>query len=209
LPCRFDPNHFFIDETLRARFRAELQIASHQKLVLYSGMFQKWQEPELVFAFLKHIQSQDINHEFRFLILTFDLETASRLAARHVIANLIIQSANAEQLNGFYNAADIGIAFRSEDQVSFVSSPVKIPEYLATGNGVILLEYIGDFGAELREKKYALVKKNKSDLMKSTIDELKALQKPDPNDLVEIREKYSSHSNIAALKRILDRHHDR
>lgn len=205
IPCRYDTKLFFPDKKLRDIYRSKLQVAPNQKLVLYSGMFQKWQGPDLIFGFLKHIQSQDMKHEFRFMILSLDLETAERLAVRYQIDDVILQSATVDQLNGFYNAADIGIAFRSEDQVSFVSSPVKIPEYLATGNAVILMEYIGDFGRDLRDKKYALVKKNKIELMNTTIYEVKDLHKPDPNDLVEIQEKYSYHSNIAALKRILDR----
>lgn len=204
-PCLYHEDQFYIDEALRDKFRRECQVSMDQKLLLYSGMLQKWQEPDLVFSFMRTIQDQDKKKQFRFMMLTFDWAKANHFVNKYDLQGVIIRSANDEELNGFYNAADIGIAFRTNDMVSYVSSPVKIPEYLTTGNCVILMEYIGDFGMDLRDKKYALVKKNKIKLMNTTIDEVKALHKPDQNDLVEIQEKYSYHSNIAKLKRILDR----
>lgn len=206
IPCNFDPAQFFQDDTLREKTRKEYQIKDNQKLVFYSGMLQKWQEPELMFEFMRKIQSQDVNQEFRFLVLTFDQQKAHKYMARYRIKDLIINSARQEELNSIYNAADIGIAFRSTDMVSYVSSPVKIPEYLATGNSLIFLEHIGDYGEDLKNKDYALVKKNHTDLMNTTIAEIKSLKKPDSTDMNEIQEKFSILSNLATIKRIIEKY---
>ena len=208
LPCYYHEDQFFVDDALREIYRREYQINGAQKLILYSGMLQKWQEPDLLFSFVKAIQEQDINNEARFLFLTFDRGTVQQFIGKYDLHNIIVASADDEQLNGFYNAADIGIAFRTNDMVSYVSSPVKIPEYLAAGNSVLLLEYIGDFGQELSDKGYALVKKDKNALLSTTLPELMKLTRPGSQDLVDIRENYNIHNNIEAITRIIKRMHE-
>lgn len=203
LPCFFDHHRFYPDKTLREEYRKKHQISIHQKVILYSGMLQKWQEPDLLFSFLRNIQKQDTNQEFRLMLLTFDQEKARQYVVKYGLKDVIIDAARGEELNGLYNAADIGLAFRSADMVSFVSSPVKIPEYLATGNSLITLAYIGDYGLDLQDKKYVLVKKNKTDLLQTSIQEINGLKKPDTHELEEIQEKYSIRNNLPVVGRIL------
>ena len=208
LPCYFDHAHFYPDEALRTEFRIKYQITDLQKVLLYSGMLQKWQEPDLLFSFFKNIQEQDLNHDLRFMMLTFDLEKAAQFGSKYGLKNVIVHAASDEELNGFYNAADIGVAVRSADMVSFVSSPVKVPEYLSTGNSLIILEYIGDFGLQLKNKDFTLVKKDKSELLRTTIEEVKNLRKPNAIELEEIRNNYSIRSNLAGIKRVLNGTHE-
>ena len=206
LPCFFDHNRFYPDKMLREEYRKKYQITENQKVILYSGMLQKWQEPGLLFSFLRNIQKQDTNREFRLMLLTFDQEKAHQYVEKFGLKNVIITAARGEELNGLYNAADVGLAFRSDDMVSFVSSPVKIPEYLATGNCLITLAYIGDYGLDLRDKKYVLVKKNKTDLLQTTIQEINGLKNPGAQELEQIQEKYSIRSNLPVISRILKGH---
>lgn len=202
VPCYYDNKVFFSNKELRRQFRLKYQINDHQKLFLYSGMLQKWQMPELLFAFFKKMQMQDKNHEFRFMIITFDQKKAQNYAAKHEIKDLIIDAVSGNDLNGVYNAGDIGIATRTSDLVSNVSSPVKIPEYLATKNSLILLESIGDYGVELKHKKYTLVKKNKKDLLNTTVKEISLLEKPDEKDLTYILENFSIQGHMHVIKKI-------
>ncbi len=202
LPCFFDHQSFYPDKILRMEYRKKYQIAEDQKVILYSGMLQKWQEPDILFSFLRNIQEQDINQEFRLMLLTFDQEKARQYAVKYGLKDMIIEAAGGDELNALYNAADIGLAFRSADMVSYVSSPVKIPEYLATGNSLVMLEYIGDFGLDFQDKKYALLKKNKADLLRTTIQEIQRLEKPEGLELEEIQEKYSIRSNLPGITRV-------
>jgi len=202
IPCFYDNKVFFQNSELRRQFRLKYLINDHQKLMLYCGMLQKWQMPDLLFAFFKKIQMQDKSHEFRFMILTFDQQKAQYYAKKYGIIDLIIDSVSGNDLNGAYNAADIGIATRTSDLVSKVSSPVKIPEYLATKNSLILLESIGDYGVELSHEKYALVKKDKKDLLTTTLKEISSLEKPDDKDLIYILEKFSIQGYVHVIKKI-------
>jgi len=202
LPNYIDPNQFFYDEGLREHYRQKFQVSENQQIILYSGMLQKWQDPELLFSFLKNIQDQDKGQEFKFLILTYDQEKASQYSIKYGIRDLIIESAPVDELNGIYNAADIGLAFRDANIASVVASPVKIPEYLATGNSLISLASIGDFGRELKEKSYTLIKQNRTEIMNTTIDEIRTLKKTSSSDLQEISQKFNNKNNLAALQRI-------
>jgi hypothetical protein len=173
-------------------------------LVLYSGMLQKWQTPEALFAFFKNIQQQDAHNEFRLMVATFDRDKAGKFADAFGISGLIIDSGSGYELNGIYNAADIGVAARSEDWVSRVSSPVKIPEYLATQNSIILLESIGDYGLELKNKNFACVKRNSQDLTHMNLSELQSLKKPDDTDMADILKNYSIQTYLPVINNIFD-----
>jgi glycosyltransferase involved in cell wall biosynthesis len=203
MPSLYDNNSFFIDPEQRSVFRQKYQLKNDQKLILYSGGLQKWQAPDMLFAFLKKLQMQDKNQNFKLMVITFDHEKARKYAAKYDIKDLIIEAVSGTVLNGVYNAADIGIITRTEDWASKVSAPVKIPEYLATKNCLILLESIGNYGTELMHKKYALVKKDKADLLNTNIEEIQLLEKPDDNDLIDILNDYSIHKNLPVIKKIL------
>jgi len=206
IPCFYDDKVFYVDDELRKMFRRKYQITDQQKLFLYSGMLQKWQMPDLLFSFLKNIQQQDEHRKLRFMIVTFDREKAKYYAHKYGIRDLIIDTASGKELNGVYNAADIGIATRSADWVSKVSSPVKIPEYLATQNSLILLECIGDFGLDMKDKQYAIVKRSKEDLLNMDLSEILSLKKPDINDMADILGNYSVQKYVPVLKKIFDQH---
>jgi hypothetical protein len=207
MPCLYASNAFFTDSEQRRDCRQKYQIKDGQKLVLYSGGLQKWQVPDMLFAFLTKLQMQDKNQNLKFMVITFDREKARKYAAKYHIKDLIIDTLSGTDLNGAYNAADIGITTRTDDWVSKVSSPVKIPEYLATKNCLVLLESIGDYGTELMHKKYALVKKNKVDLLNTTIEEIHLLEKPDDKDLLDILNDYSIIKNLSVIKKILAKRH--
>lgn len=206
IPCYYDDETFFHDPRVRDRYRAAYRLAPDQKLILYSGMLQKWQLPERLFAFFKMLQQQDADRRLRFMVLTFDPDKARRYAASHRIEHLTIDSLSGADLNGAYNAADIGVALRSADIVSQVSSPVKIPEYLATRNSLILLESIGDFGAWLKGKEYCLVREDVDGLNDIRLDALMALKKPTDRDLADIARRYGPGCHVETIRRIFARH---
>jgi glycosyltransferase involved in cell wall biosynthesis len=203
LPNYYDQNRFYLDEEARRHYRQAHHIEDHQKLILYSGMLQKWQDPELLFSFINNIQLQDVDEDIQFIILTYDHEKAEHYSRKYGLRPCLITNESGTKLNNIYNATDIGLAFRDTNLASIVSSPVKIPEYLATGNSVIVLESIGDFGRELKDKKYALVPKNRADAVKITLDEIKNLPKPDRSDLEEISNEFSMQNNFDTLRKII------
>lgn len=191
-PCAYNAQRLYIDNNLRDGYRKKYGIGKEQTVLIYSGSLNKYQLPEKIFHFFSNISKQDVNKNCAFIFLTPDKQKAKHLSKIYTIRNLIIESAYGEDLSGFYNASDIGIILRKKDLVNRVASPTKVAEYLATGNSIILTEGIGDFSSELKDKKFALIKRTSSEFLKTNINELLNLEPPDTNDLNWIKENYSS-----------------
>jgi hypothetical protein len=190
-PCAYNSQRFYIDNILREEYRKKFQISNNQRVLIYSGSMKKYQLPDKIFRFYANISKQDKEENIVFIILTSDKEIAQRFSKSYLINNLIIESAYGKDLPGFYNASDIGVIIRKKDLVNRIASPTKIPEYLSTGNSIILTEGIGDYSYEIRDKKFALVKKNIFHFLNTNLNELVELKRPDEKDLKLIKENYS------------------
>ncbi|MFW9929580.1 MAG: hypothetical protein ACFFD1_09330 [Candidatus Thorarchaeota archaeon] len=191
-PCAYNTQRLYINNNLGDTYRKKYGIEKEQKVLIYSGSLNKYQLPAKIFHFFSNISKQDEGKNWFFIFLTLDKQAAKHFSKTYKIQNLIVESASGEDLLGFYNASDIGIILRRKDLVNRVASPTKVAEYLATGNSIILTEGIGDFSSELRGKKFALIKKNQSEFLKTNINELLNLESPDINDLNWVKENYSS-----------------
>jgi hypothetical protein len=205
IPSVFYEDQFYFDELLREVYRKKLGIRNGELLILYSGGMQKYQTTENIFKFFKKIEKEN---GIRTLILSVHPEESRRLYEKYGLENTMLISASGPEVNGYYNAADIGVSFRSEDVVSIVSCPTKIPEYLATKNSVLLHEYIGDFGLSLKDKNYAIVKKNNQDILSIDTRELKLLQKPTEEEISHFSGKYSINNSLESNKALFDKLND-
>jgi hypothetical protein len=203
-PCTYKSRKFFIDNNLREAYRKKYGIKNHQKVFIYSGSMNKYQLPAKTFQFYANIAKQDPEKNCVFIFLSLNKKAAQRLSKSYLIHNLIIESAQGKDLLGFYNASDIGVIIRKKDLVNHVASPTKIPEYLSTGNSIILTDGIGDYSGELKHKKFALIKKNITDFLKTGINELAELESPDENDLKWIEKNYSK-EKIKVYNKIFSR----
>jgi len=206
IPSLFEPSTFYFDSKKREQYRKALGIKKDQILIFYTGLFQKYQEPDCLFQLMVNLQNQDLQNRLRFMVLSADLKRAADFSKKYRIKDLIVKTAQGEELNGLCNAADVGLIVRRPDRVNSFSSPTKIPEYLATGNAILLPEYIGDFGADLRDKKFILIKKSIEELLHTSINEIINLTKPEPVDFEEINEQYSTKRNHVTIQRVMKKH---
>jgi hypothetical protein len=190
-PCAYDAGRFYPDQSLRRKYREKYKIKNHQKVFIYSGSMHKYQMPMDLFRFYENISNQDQEKNCVFIVLTPDRGKAEQLSRSFSISNLRIQFESGRDLAGVYNAGDIGVICRKKDIVNRVASPTKIAEYLATGNSVILTDGIGDYSGDLKDKKFAIVKKDIPAFLLTPISELMSLSRPNQNDLAWIRSRYS------------------
>ena len=190
-PCAYDAGRFYPDQSLRRKYREKYKIKNHQKVFIYSGSMHKYQMPLDLFRFYENISKQDREKNCVFIVLTPDRGKAEQLSRSFSISNLRIRFESGRDLTGAYNAGDIGVICRRKDIVNRVASPTKIAEYLATGNSVILTDGIGDYSGDLKDKKFAIVKKDLSAFLQTPISELMGLSRPNQNDLAWIRSRYS------------------
>lgn len=191
-PCVYNSDQFYKDESLREIFRKKYHIQDHQKVFVYSGSMNNYQVPVEIFQFYSNIAKQDPGQNCVFLFLTLDREKAVHLSKSYPVHNLIVKSVYDKDLLGIYNASDIGVICRNKDIVNHVASPTKIGEYLSTGNSVILTEGIGDYSEDLRDKEFAIVKKDISDFLKTSLNELMSVRRLDGNDLAWVKLNYSN-----------------
>jgi hypothetical protein len=192
-PSVVDPSRFFRDAALRREWRHKLGVLPHQRLVLFSGSIKPgWAMADTLFQLFARFESFGA----RGLLLTFDVEKGERLREKYGLKTLIVRSAQGQELNGCYNAVDVGFMTRERGVVSDVSSPTKVAEYLLTGSGVILHEGIGDYSEMLRGKPYGLVKPDVAGLLSITKEEFDALGKPGEKDLHLIGQEVSADVNI-------------
>lgn len=201
-PCAYNSNQFYIDKSLRKLFREKFRIAGSQKVFIYSGSMSKYQLPFEIFQFYANMSKQDHNRNCVFIFLTFDKKKALNLAKIFTIHNLIIESVYEKDLLGFYNASDLGIICRKFDIVNRIASPTKIAEYLSTGNGIIMTEGIGDYSEDLRDKKFAIVKKDLYSFINTDLKEIMNMCPPDEKDLAWIKKNYSN-DKIKIFNKIL------
>ena len=191
-PCAYNNIQFYRDESLRKIYRKKYKIKNHQKVFIYSGSMNKYQMPESIFQFYENIAEQDKEKKCAFIILTPEKAKAIQISKSYNIHALNIKFAYGGDLLGIYNASDIGVVCRKNDIVNRVASPTKIAEYMSTGNSVILTEGIGDYSKDLKDKKFAIVKKDIPAFLKTELHELLDLSRLDENDLAWVKSNYSN-----------------
>jgi glycosyltransferase involved in cell wall biosynthesis len=117
---------------------------------LYLGIAAPWQCPEETVAFFRQIR---IRFPSAFLwILTPDKEYFSRLVDDLPKEHCRIEFRPHDTLADRIHAADFGFLLRRKDLINHVASPVKFPEYLASGLPVIIGPEVGDYTELVREK---------------------------------------------------------
>lgn len=201
-PSVFNSKRFYYNNRLRIKYRRFLGLKKDDKLIIYSGSFQKWQLPNKIFKNFKTLLK---NKGFYGLIMTYDIKTAKEFVKRYNLKKIKVLTARGEDLNGYYNAGDVGLIFRKKDLVNKVSCPTKIAEYLITKNSVILNDGIGDFSRYLKNKKFAIVKKEYEEFSKIDIKERNKLEKPKINDLKYIKKEFSDINNIKKYKFLFEK----
>lgn len=200
-PSVYDKDIFLYDENLRNKYRKIYKFSKKDKVILYSGSLEKWQNPNILFKFFKKIE---LYKNIKTFVLTHEIEKALLSKKKYNLENVTIDSAKGEKLVGIYNAVDIGVICRKNDLVNNVSSPTKIAEYLITKNSLILTESIGDYGIDLKKEEYALTMKNLSELSNISIEQIQKLKKPSLIDLTKIESKYSNTANLNKYKKLFN-----
>jgi glycosyltransferase involved in cell wall biosynthesis len=202
IPSVYYEDQFYADDDIRQEYRKKLGVLDNEKLVFYSGGLQKYQSVENIFKFFKKIEEMN---GIRTLLLLSDEAIKMGLSEKYGLNNTITMTATGKDVNGYYNAADIGVAFRSEDAVSQVSCPTKIPEYIATRNSVILHKNIGDFGNILQNKEFADVRQGNQDILDMSIDEILSLRPPNDDEMDIFSKRYSITESMKKNEELFER----
>ncbi len=114
--------------------RSTWEIPENKKVLLYAGGLAAYQGFDLIAdCFSRYSHRTDI----QLVCVSPDPDRAETLFSPDCRDKIFFTTANFEQMNAIYNAADFGILLRHANKVNAVASPTKFGEYSATGLPVL------------------------------------------------------------------------
>ena len=146
IPCCVAERFFEpISAERRDILRAELGFSNEDRVIVWSGSFAHWQRLDDVIEFVKTICEQD--NRYRVLFLVNKVDPIKALCAKKNFGKKWwrIKSCLSSEMPEHLQLANIGINFQWPSTLhSRTCSPIKVPEYLASGLPVIVTHVMGD-----------------------------------------------------------------
>lgn len=138
IPCPVSSKHFYFDAALRAQRRHALGLAQDTLVLVYVGGMTSHQGFESYVELVARIIEAGTT-AVCLLVVTPDAEQAeSQLSARLPSHAYRVCTADYAEVNGYLNAADVGMLLREANAINDVASPTKFGEYCLAGLPVIL-----------------------------------------------------------------------
>ena len=136
IPCAVPSGLISFSSELRTLKRAELGYLEEDVVLLYSGGMAKYQSFKEYVALVKKMAEH--NTHIKFLVVTHEPQKALR-ELQELPADLFqLTSANIQDMNSFYCAADYGMLIRKNNLLNNVASPTKFAEYCLAGLPIIM-----------------------------------------------------------------------
>jgi glycosyltransferase involved in cell wall biosynthesis len=152
IPCCVDLDRFSADPAARAAARAELGVAEHELVVLYSGSLGTWYLERDMVRFFTEVKR--LRPNARLVVLSQSKRDGFEKAladAGHDVAAVAFRAVAPADMPRMLTAGDIGLSFIMSCFSKMGSSPTKVAEYLAAGLTAVLNGDIGD-QADLRRE---------------------------------------------------------
>jgi glycosyltransferase involved in cell wall biosynthesis len=153
LPCLYDSDRFS-PSVDRAQARHRLGF-DNRVVFLYLGIGAPWQCPAETIAFFKQIKRR-LPPAFLW-ILTPDMEIFKPLLVDVAPDDHRLEYCPHDELADRIQAGDFGFLLRKQCLINQVASPVKFPEYLASGLSVVIGPDVGDYTDLVREHRLGIV----------------------------------------------------
>ncbi len=144
IPCCVDTHRFKVDESARARTRAELGLGT-APVVTYAGSLGAWYLEDEMLAFVSELRARRPGTVF--VVATHVDSTAFRAraaAAGFDERNMRIVNLPPVRMPELLAAGDVGLSFIRSCFSKMGSSPTKVAEYLATGQILVANTGVGD-----------------------------------------------------------------
>ncbi len=144
---------------MRARYHIENSL-----VLIYSGKLDRpWHKSDFVFSLVSSLLH--INSRIFFFCFTPDIGRAEILIKKYQISedNFLLKYEENENLNSYYNGADLGLMLRDDIPTNNVASPTKLPEYLLSGLPVIISKNLGDYTEFVEKNELGFIVENKEE----------------------------------------------
>jgi hypothetical protein len=131
-------------------------------VLIYSGKLDRpWHKAEFIFKLASALMEDD--HRLFFICLTPNIRLAESLVGSYQIPRnrILLKYEEFENLNAYYNGADLGLMIRDDIPTNHVASPTKLPEYLLSGLPVMISRNIGDYSEFVHDYNLGFIVENK------------------------------------------------
>lgn len=140
VPCVASSDLFYFSPVVRNEFRGKLGIKPSDKVIIYSGSMAGYQIFEKCVELFNRLADQDTS--LTLLILTPYRQDAIKYLKDLSIHKYRLLQAPLAEVNGYLNAADLGLFLRERNDVNVVASPVKFAEYCLAGLPIIMTDAV-------------------------------------------------------------------
>lgn len=134
VPCTVASELFFYSNDIRNVVRAGWGVPNAKTILLYAGGLAAYQGLQRLQACFE-LHSKNPNVQLVFV--TPNIHAAKAIFPQYLREKILFKSAQYKEMNGVYNAADVGILLRDPSPINNVASPTKFGEYSMTGLPVI------------------------------------------------------------------------
>lgn len=146
IPCCTTEAFFCqIPPVRRSQLRGEFGFNADNRVIVWSGSFAHWQQLDKVVEFLRNICEAD--NQYRVLFLLKKEREISAICHQFKFDEKYWRTkyCRKDEVSEYLQAADLGINFQDPKTLhSRTCSPIKIPEYLASGLPVLVTPVMGD-----------------------------------------------------------------
>lgn len=160
-PTGFSKKSFFYDPSLRRRVRSLLKIQNRFVVIFTGNVFYSWQNIDSTIDLFRKFQDVRRSQNPYLIILTrqADIPIAEGFVRKHSLTGdeYLLTHVNNDSVNGYLNAADVGVLLRDNHPMNKVSSPGKLGEYLASGLQVVTTKHIGTYSSEMERQRIGIV----------------------------------------------------
>ncbi|MCF7899527.1 hypothetical protein K9L05_02655, partial [Candidatus Babeliales bacterium] len=120
-------------EFWKNKIRKKLNISGNKTIYCYSGSYKAWQGLPEIINFFKEKYNQDKN--IFLLILSSDKKIIQKMLFESTLPDnsYLVLNIRPENLYKYLSACNVGLLFREEDIINWVSRPTKMLEYQAAG----------------------------------------------------------------------------
>lgn len=161
LPTGFDSTKFFFDPQLREQKRRELGIDGRFTFIFTGNVYYSWQNIKASIDIFELVKFKNIAPSpfFIFLVRKADHEIALNFIRRAALteSDFLLKTVPHDNVNGYLNAADMGVLLRDNHTMNMVASPGKMGEYLAAGLNILTTPYMGTYSKPLAENNIGIL----------------------------------------------------
>lgn len=164
MPTGADANKFYFSKKIREKYRKELNLENRFIFIFTGNVYYSWQNLKRTLEIFKLLKDKKIvkNPFFLLLIRKQDVDIAQEFIDKVGISksDYLLTNVDHDEVNGYLNAADVGVLLRDDHIMNHVSSPGKLGEYLSVGLPVLTSRGIADYSEKIQSSPYGVVLNN-------------------------------------------------